>query len=265
MTSWMRGDMGLLDRLRAEVHVPDADGVRVLDVPSVMNLRELGGYDTPDGPTKSHRFLRCGSTRCATRKDRDWLAGYGLTHVLDLRGQGESPAVTCPYARDRSVVWKNVSFYGTNLSDPQLVAARKSLDYLTGGYLTMLGNHEAVCQIVGFLAHVPLGECALFHCAAGMDRTGMVSMLLLGAAGVSRSDIIRDYLYSFGRVREVDHIVDTGELPEPSTGSRLEGRLATISGVYDVMMAAYGSVKGYLLACGVPAGDLELLRQRLIG
>ncbi len=255
---------GLFDRLRAEVHVPEADGVRILDVPSVMNLRELGGYPTPFGPTRAHRYLRCGSTRCINQKDRAWLAAYGVTHVLDLRSQGESPQVTCPYARDRLVTWKNVSFYGMNLSDPQLIAAKGNLDYLSGGYLTMLGNHDAVCQIMRFLSDVPQKECVLFHCAAGMDRTGMLSMLLLGMVGVSRSDIVRDYLYSFGQMREVDRIVDTGEMPQPYTGSRLEARLATISGVYDTLMRAYGDVGSYLLACGVTEDELERLRRRML-
>ena len=256
--------MGFFDRLFGETHVPGADGVRILDVPSAMNLRELGGYDTPDGPIKAHRFLRCGSTRCLSQKDRAWLADYGLTHVLDLRGSGESPELTCVFARERGVTWRNISFYGQNLSDPQLMAAKKSLDYLTGGYLTMLANHEAVAQILGFLAHVPHDECALFHCAAGNDRTGMASMLLLGVAGASRADIVRDYLYSFGRVSVVDRMVDTGEMPQPSTGSRLEGRYATICGVYDVTVKAYGSITGFVQACGLPQEDLDLLRARLL-
>ena len=66
--------MGLWDRLFGEMHVPGADGVRILDVPTAMNLRELGGYQTPDGPTQAHRFLRSGSTRTLSRKDRAFLA-----------------------------------------------------------------------------------------------------------------------------------------------------------------------------------------------
>lgn len=256
--------MGLWERLFGEVHVPDADGLRVMDVPSAMNLRELGGYATPDGPTRTHRFLRCGSTRCLSQKDRAWLADYGVTHVLDLRGWGESPELTCPFAREPGVVWKNVSFYGQNLSDPALEAAQKGLDYLTGGYLAMLANHDATREIVSFLAGVPHDECALFHCAAGMDRTGMVALLLLGVAGVSRKDIIRDYMYSFGRVSEIDRIVDTGELPEPATGNRVPGRLAIVGNVHDVLVEAYGSVGGYVRACGVEPDDLARLRSRLL-
>jgi len=257
--------MGLLERLFGEVHVPGADGVRILDVPSAMNLRELGNYDTPAGKTAAHRFLRCGSTRCMSQKDRAWLREYGLTHVLDLRGYGESPEQTCPFARERGMVWKNVSLFGQNLSDPELVAAQGNLDYLARGYLAMLGNHEAVCEALTFLAEVPQQECALFHCAAGMDRTGMVSMLLLGAAGVSRSDIVRDYLYSFASVHDVDAFVQTGEVPKALAGTRLEGRLQTVGKVYDALVRAYGDVGSYLRACGMDDATLAALRSRLLG
>lgn len=256
--------MGLLDRLLGEMHTPGADGVRILDVPSAMNLRELGSWPTPDGPTQSHRFLRCGSTRCMSQKDRTWLREYGLTHVLDLRGQGESPELTCPFARERGVSWTNVSLFGQNLSDPALVAAQKDLDYLARGYLAMLGNHDAMRQALSFLAAVPHDECALFHCAAGMDRTGMVAMLLLGVAGVSRSDIVRDYLYSFAPVRQVDHFVETGEVPQVLAGGRLEGRLQTVGKVYDAVVDAHGSVKAYVRACGLAPDELDRLRSRLL-
>ena len=257
--------MGFFDRLLADVHVPGADGVRILDVPSAMNLRELGGYETPDGPTQAHRFLRCGSTRSMTRKDRAFLRDYGLTHVLDLRGQGESPQLTCVYAHEPGITWTNVTLHGQNLSDPALMKAQQSLDYLSRGYLSMLGNHEAVCKIMRFCAEVPLDSCVLFHCAAGMDRTGMVSMLLLGTAGVSRDDIIRDYLYSFASVGEVERFMTSGETSQTFGGSRLAGRMTTVSSVYDALVAAHGSVGAYLLSCGLEPTELERLRTRLLG
>lgn len=38
------------------------------------------------------------------------------------------------------------------------------------------------------------GICTLFHCTAGKDRTGIVSMALLKSYGVSDEEIIRDYM-----------------------------------------------------------------------
>ena len=90
-------------------------------------------------------------------------------------------------------------------------------------------------------------------------------MLLLGVAGVSRSDIVRDYLYSFVPVRQVDHFVETGEAPQALAGGRLEGRLQTIGRVYDAVVEAHGSIEAYVRACGLSSDELGLLRCRLIG
>ena len=38
------------------------------------------------------------------------------------------------------------------------------------------------------------GLCTLFHCTAGKDRTGIVSMALLKSYGVPEKDIIHDYM-----------------------------------------------------------------------
>ena len=38
------------------------------------------------------------------------------------------------------------------------------------------------------------GICTLFHCTAGKDRTGIVSMALLRSYGVSDEEIIKDYM-----------------------------------------------------------------------
>lgn len=256
--------MGLFERLFGEMHTPGADGVRILDIPTAMNLRELGGYVTPDGPVRSHRFLRCGSTRCLGQRDRTKLKEYGLTHVLDLRGSSEGPELTCGFARERDITWRNIALFGQNLSDPALMAAQGNLDYLAGSYLRMVGNHDVMRQVMVFLAEVPRNECVLFHCAAGMDRTGVTSMMLLGFAGVSRQDILKDYLYSFAPVHEVDGYIDEGKELRPDTDGRLAGRKNAIAGVYDAVLEAYGSVASYLEACGMTSDERDRLRARLL-
>jgi protein-tyrosine phosphatase len=275
--------MGLLDRLlrigrrassegsAASAHVEvepielAADG-RSLLLPNIANLRELGGYDTPDGPTKSHRFLRSASTRMLAPADRRRLYAYGLTHVLDLRGQFERPSETCSFSREQGVVWKNVEFYHADLTQQpwDMDDSAGELDFHVHAYLSMLANRQTVREVVGFLASVPADECALFHCAAGMDRTGVTSMLLLGAAGVSRDDITRDYLYSFATVAEVERYLRTGELPRSLFG-RMASLVDVMGQVYDQLIRTYGSVGDYLLSCDLTPDELDALRTRLLG
>src|SRR3546814_20211813 len=66
----------------------------------------------------------------------------------------------------------------------------------------MLGNYRDMPR--GLLPHLHLlivaiiaGEMPmLVHCTAGKDRTGVTIAVLLLALGVSREDVVRDYLRS---------------------------------------------------------------------
>ena len=257
--------MGFFDKIFGEIRTPGADDVRVLNVPTGYNVRELGGFDALGGPTLTHRFLRSGSTRSMNRRDIERLTNYGVKHVVDLRGWGESPQLTCVFARVKGVRWENIELYGRDISDRALLdAANDQGNYLATSYLTMLSNHESIRRLFGFFAEVPHGECTLFHCAAGMDRTGMTSMLLLGLVGVRRNQIVKDYLYSFGTVPEVDKAVDTGTFATEVSYDKLAMRNETINQVYDVVNGTYGSIEGYLHECGITDDELAAVRAQLL-
>lgn len=257
--------MGFWDILFPEVHTLGADGVRILDVPTGMNVRELGSYEANGRMTLPHRFIRSGSTRNLNRRDIERLLDYGVTHVLDLRGSAESPQLTCAFARQRGVTWRNVSLFGRDISDPSLIPPEGTKNYLTSSYVTMLGNHAAIRECFEFFADMPEGSCALFHCAAGMDRTGMMAMLLLGLVGVSRDQIVRDYLYSYGSVREIERAVTTREYPQTLMGNRLPSRREAIEETYDTVIRGYGTVRNYLLACEIGEDRLDHVRRHLLG
>lgn len=257
--------MGILKWLFGDLTTPGADGVHIIDVPTGSNVRELGSYRVEGGTTIPHRYLRSGSTQYLSRRDIDRLRAYGVTHVLDLRGSAESPDRTCVFAHEPSVTWKNVPLFGYDLSDPKLQVGNDVYNYLLSGYLAMLANHEGVRSCISFCASVPDDSCLLFHCAAGMDRTGMVALLLLGTVGASRDIIIKDYLYSFASISEVNRAVNYGEYADNYRGERLPLRLETIERTYDTLIAAYGTVSDYLLTCGVTGDELAAIRHHLLG
>lgn len=235
---------------------------------SCPNLRELGGYLTPGGPTRLHSFLRCGSTRTILPDDLERLHDLGVRHVLDLRSRGESPEHTCLFARQSWVRWENVPLFDYDMSAPSMLPVRDAGGYLTSGYLRMLSNGVALRRVFSFFSTADDEECVLFHCAAGMDRTGVVSMLLLGLADAMRAEIIADYAYSFAPAEQVDAAVATGELhadADPRSESFiLDTRIAAIATVYDTIVEHYGSVRGLLAQAGIPTWQLDAVRKRLI-
>lgn len=239
---------------------------RKLRVRSGFNIRELGGYDTPDGPTRYHRFLRAGGTRSLTEDDLGLLRDWGVSRVVDLRSFGESPQLTCRFAKQDWVEWSNVPLYEYDLSAPAMQPVREIGGYFVSGYLRMLSSNISMRRLFAFVAEAEPNECVLFHCAAGMDRTGVVSMLLLGLAGASRHDIVADYAYSFGDVDEVDATIDTnGDLIEQETlSTSLRNRIRVISTVYDTVIHEHGSIKAYLSSCEIPDSTLDRTRKHLL-
>jgi protein-tyrosine phosphatase len=232
-----------------------------------QNLRELGGYDCAYGVTKMRRFLRSGATRGIGTKDLQFLRDEGVTRVLDLRSRGEEPAVTCAFSRVPWAMWENVPLFDYDLSAPAMMPVRDVDNYLVTSYLRILTNEEALRGALVFLAQTPPDECALFHCAAGMDRTGMVALLLLGLADVPREQIVADYLYSFASPAQVDRVVFGGEEPRVAAGSwnPLPSRKEAVEFVLDRIGEGYGSTRAYLAACGIDGGSLDAVKGMLVG
>ena len=239
---------------------------RVLRLRTGYNVRELGGYATPAGPTLRHRFLRAGSTKSLTESDLGLLHQWGVTRIADLRSVGESPRLSCRFARQEWATWENVPLYDYDLSAPAMVPVRNAGGYFVEGYLHMLASRQAIRRLFWFFAQARSDECVLFHCAAGMDRTGVVAMLLLGLADVPRRQIVADYAYSFGDVEEVEEALDAaGDAVESAfITTHLRNRIAIIGTVLDTVVHEHGSVRAYLASCGIPDEELDAVRDHLL-
>ncbi len=236
-----------------------------MNIMSIENVRELGGFPTPTGKTLYNRFVRSGSTANVTAADAQELARYGVKSVLDLRGEDEATASPDPLATAMKVDYVNVPFFDYDLSDPGLDRGDDAGGYLAQGYFTMLANHVAVRRIFRFLAQADENSCTLFHCGAGSDRTGVLSMLLLSLAGVGRKQLIADYAYSFGYIPEVNAaIFEVDDKTHRAVRPELQMRIDAMATVYDRMVDQYGSTEEYLLACGVRQSEIDQVRSRLM-
>jgi protein-tyrosine phosphatase len=87
----------------------------------------------------------------------------------------------------------------------------------------------------------------LIHCVRGVDRTGIVTILLLAAVGVTTDDIVADYELSVDPEREVI-------LAREHTTTR------------DVILATLASldIEPYLRKGGLSRTDLDAVRTRLL-
>jgi protein-tyrosine phosphatase len=120
---------------------------------------------------------------------------------------------------------------------------------------------------VAAVARAPEGG-VLIHCAAGKDRTGLVSAMLLGTVGVPAATIADDYALTAELLRSRDlEWLENG----PGERAEREAMLARFTPTAQVMLEVldqlgerYGGVEPYLLAGGVSRGDLARLRERLL-
>ena len=87
----------------------------------------------------------------------------------------------------------------------------------------------------------------LFHCVRGVDRTGIIALLLLASVGVTADDILADYELSVDPEREVF-------LAREHTTTR------------DVILSTLASldIEAYLREGGLSQTDLETIRARLL-
>ncbi len=242
-----------------------------LDVPTCNNVRELGGYATPSGVTLYHRFLRSADTCFLDQRDIDRLMGYGVSYVVDLRGEVEARQAPDRLGRLRRVKSLRVQLHNHNIRDDfkDGIAAMPDDDehYMAKIYLRMMQNRTAIKRIFEFMAKAGPDDCVLFHCAAGMDRTGITSLLILGLCEVSRDDIIRDYLYSFCSPEQVERLI-AGERAGETHDAYGIGTVTlthTMSLVYQWVLDNYGSARGYLLSCGLSQRTLDRVKAHLLG
>jgi protein tyrosine/serine phosphatase len=108
----------------------------------------------------------------------------------------------------------------------------------------------------------------VIHCAGGVDRTGIVSALILRSAGVGTDEVALDWAQSeVGWAPFVGEWISTAENEEEAAKRR---RLATmpVEVMRDVLAELedrHGGIDGYLGAAGVTDSNLRLLHARLRG
>ena len=82
-----------------------------LPMEKAFNVRELGGYAARKGSvTKYHQFLRTDNLTNITEEDKNFLLGYGVRAVIDLRGREETLIYPNPFREHPDVTYINLPF-----------------------------------------------------------------------------------------------------------------------------------------------------------
>lgn len=235
---------------------------RPLPLSGAHNVRDLGGYPAADGKITKHKvFLRGDSLNSLTKQDREALDEYGVRLVIDVRGKREA------FMNSDHIDKKKVAHLQVPLLDHiQSDAMRgKMPDDMGAMYIDLLERSKDEFKTI-FERMADEEGVTLYHCTAGKDRTGVITMLLLRIAGVGDDVILADYAVSadnmkeqFDRQRKMIQKVGV-KIPEYV----FESKPAFLKRAMDHIDAAYGGAEGYLKAVGVSEETIGILKNKLV-
>ena len=238
---------------------------RTIDLAGCLNFRDLGGYPTTDGRAVCWRLVfRSDALHHLTRPDvarlRDELR---LGDVIDLRSSAELRSE----GRGPLAV-EAMRFHHHPLYDGDAPKTAPSADLtLTDRYFLLAEfAKRPIARVISILASTDAP--AVYHCAAGKDRTGVVSAILLGVLGVTDEVIVADYAATQENLDAIiDRLMSTkgyhsmlSALPPDTLHAEPETMLVFL----ERMRKTYGSMEGYARSAGVPEESLERLRRRLL-
>jgi protein-tyrosine phosphatase len=244
---------------------------RHLGLAGSYNTRDIGGYPTQDGGmTRWQVFLRSDNMHDLTAADQDALIDYGVRTVVDLRTTWETEATPNVFVgSDRArYVWHNIIGDERTASTEDIVAGVPS-DKIRRAYTSWLDNRQdQVSATLSTLAEPDTGA-AIYHCAGGKDRTGVISALLLDIAGVSRETIAEDYGLTgqYLHQRNLDNAVENAEAPI-STWQQYQAEFCPPEGMLKTLQHLddnYGGVTPYLEAIGLDSAQIGALQSALRG
>lgn len=178
---------------------------RSIEAGGMLNLRDLGGYETADG-TAEVRFgqiFRSDMLCLCGEENMESLERLRIKRVLDFRSNFDVTTEGGRYADPplRGASYELLHVYDENderlsFTFESVVENRDSLktayETIFKTYKTSVFNSNAYKKLFRYLVDekTPL----LFHCYAGKDRTGMAAALILLALGVPRETIVYDYM-----------------------------------------------------------------------
>ncbi len=183
--------------------------IRRINLQKLKNTRDLGGYVASDGrKIKPNMLIRSGNLFKATGKDISCLVNdYNLSTIIDLRIDAEIEEKPDPVPEKVSYIrvpLLDKAYLGITRDEYSLYSwfnifadtTKRPEDVFYEMYEMLVFGERAkvlISQIFDILLDDNNGS-VLWHCSAGKDRVGIVTMLVLLSLGIDRETIVADFL-----------------------------------------------------------------------
>ena len=131
----------------------------------------------------SLRFIRSDVPTQISAEEKDRLIAHKITTIVDLRTAAERAETPCPLAGDARFTYHCMPVTVGN-------AVPATADDVSRLYIAMVDG--ALRRTIDTIWNAKTN--VLYFCAAGKDRTGVVSAILLYKSGMSREYIVADFM-----------------------------------------------------------------------
>jgi len=237
-----------------------------------FNVRDLGGLETASGGrTRRGAVVRADNVRGLTAAGWQAALDHGVRRLVDLRFDAERGSEPEPPAGVEVVA---VSLFGRHdpVAEKRIAERLMSTDDAAaahaGFYIRTLERRpETVAAAVAAVAGADRSSGVVIHCFAGKDRTGIVSALVLGVAGVPDEIVAADYAESAPNMSHLldDWVADAATAEDRELRRRLaQAEQATMQAVLEWLRQSAGGAAGYLLEAGLSEEQLERLRAKVV-
>ncbi|MGH3203155.1 MAG: tyrosine-protein phosphatase [Streptosporangiaceae bacterium] len=245
---------------------------RWIDLEGADNTRDLGGLAVAGGGgrTRFGRLLRAGTLQDLSAGDVAYLTeDLGVRTVVDLRLADEAAREGSALSGIPAVRYFSLPLSSAGNGRSDAVADGAEMD-IVGHYVALLEGSAANIVTAACIFADDTRAPAIFHCAAGKDRTGVLAAVVLDAVGVGREAIIADYALTGQGMKQISaRLLRLATYRDMQALSRGIKGAATadeesMAAFLDELHRRYGSGAGYLTAHGMTAGDLAALRAALV-
>lgn len=256
---------------------------------SIYNFRDFGGYAGLDGrAVKRGRLFRSAHLAALSPEDLNEIGRLDIHLVVDLRHAPErakqpsrfpTPEPHVHEYPDAPEAQKAKVAPHEAFLEHELYTAEDAHRYMMGSYKTRPhdpGFQKIFAETLRFMASSEDDQAAgvLVHCAAGKDRTGTLCALIQSALGVSRNDIMADYMMTLEAV-DIDKIIG----PAAAMFSERYGRQIDAEAIWpmfgvtpefleaalDGMMDRSGDVEAYILdVLKITQDELNTVRNKYL-
>lgn len=267
-------------------------GERTLRVEGMNNFRDMGGYETSDGTSVKWGMLyRSDHIHNATDKGVEFLKTLDIHTVIDYRSDIEVTKYPNKSIDENVNIYQlDPSAHAAELSaqfqsskeNEDINLINKIIEQKENGTLVSQANiikkqyqtfargeesKKAFSEMLHIIAD-PKAPAVVQHCRGGKDRTGFGALLVLGILGVSKEDIVEDYLLTGVNRIERNEVKMEGYkklTDDPEVLSHLYSFIDTksefIETSIDEIVNHYGAIEKYVIAeLGVSQEEIKRIK-----